>query len=107
VTVRFASSSDVSDLLHDFLTHEGSLVISLVLDNLEGFKVSVLDKTFLAHAQHSGRQEDSSYSQDVSSSGDSSQMILGDNLHGSGNVTDRDLVTWLLNLDFLVRDELG
>jgi len=52
------------------------------------------------------RHEDTSNGNDITGTTAASNLVLGSDLHGTGDVTNRDLVTLFLDLDFLVGDEL-
>lgn len=52
------------------------------------------------------RHEDTSNGDDITRTTAASDLVLGSDLHGTGDVTNGHLVTLLLDLNFLVRDEL-
>jgi len=63
-------------------------------------------KSISPSAIEASRHKNTSNSNNISRRTKTSNFILRRNFHGARNVTNRDLVTLFLDLNFLVRDEL-
>lgn len=107
VSISLTRASYIVYLLHDLRAKVSLSEVLLVLHYLESIEESILMESVPASAIETSRHEDTGDGYDVTRSTAASHFVLSSHLHGAGNMANRNLVTLLLDLDFLVRNELA
>ena len=105
MVVRRRSGPNVLDTFKHFRTDVSLLEVLLVFEDLERFQVGVLVETTFIKAIKWLWQVDARKSNDVARCTLPSQLTFSKHFERSRHMTNRNLVTWFLNLDLLERDE--